>query len=88
MAFYPKLVKAHQKLDKAVDTAYGTSFETDSDRVAHLFNLYQKMTEGLFAGKLKRKKAGENIGIKIRKFEGLHRSSQAPFYRQLIERKI
>ena len=47
----PELVKAHQKLDKAVDAAYGKTFETDADRVAHLFTLYQKVTEGLFVGK-------------------------------------
>jgi len=52
----PELLKAHQKLDKAVEAAYGKSFETDADRVAHLFNLYQKMTEGLFAAGAKKKK--------------------------------
>ena len=50
----PELLKAHQKLDKAVEAAYGKTFETDAARVAHLFNLYQQMTEGLFA-KEKRK---------------------------------
>jgi hypothetical protein len=56
MAFYPKLVKAHNSLDKAVEAAYGKKFTTDADRVAHLFNLYQKLTEGLFAEKPKRKR--------------------------------
>ena len=59
------LTKAHQKLDKAVEAAYGKTFETDAERVGHLFTLYQGMTEGLFvAGKPKYKKAGKNIGIK------------------------
>jgi len=52
----PELVKAHQELDKAVEAAYGKSFASDADRVAHLFNLYQKMTEGLFAEKPRRKR--------------------------------
>ncbi len=39
----PELLKAHQKLDKAVDAAYGkTTFKTEADRVAFLFELYQQ----------------------------------------------
>jgi hypothetical protein len=51
----PELVKAHQKLNKAVEAAYGRSFEnassagTDSQRVAYLFELYQKLSGELFA---------------------------------------
>jgi hypothetical protein len=44
----PELVKAHQKLDKAVEAAYGRSFDDDSQRVAYLFELYQKLTGELF----------------------------------------
>jgi hypothetical protein len=56
----PALVKAHQKLDKAVEKAYGSDrrsaeFTNDADRVAHLFYLYQTMTEGLMAKKTRRK---------------------------------
>lgn len=41
----PELTKAHQALDKAVDAAYGkTSFKTEAERVAFLFELYQKYT--------------------------------------------
>ncbi|NLD13502.1 MAG: class I SAM-dependent DNA methyltransferase [Gammaproteobacteria bacterium] len=41
----PALLKAHQKLDKAVDAAYGkTSFKTEAERVAFLFELYQQYT--------------------------------------------
>jgi hypothetical protein len=44
----PALAKAHQKLDKAVEVAYGRSFNDDSQRVAFLFELYQKLTGELF----------------------------------------
>jgi hypothetical protein len=41
----PALVKAHQKLDTAVDAAYGKrTFNNDAERVAYLFELYQKYT--------------------------------------------
>ena len=41
----PVLLKAHQALDKAVDVAYGKkSFKTEAERVAFLFDLYQKYT--------------------------------------------
>ena len=41
----PVLVKAHQKLDAAVDAAYGKkNFKGDAERVAFLFTLYQKYT--------------------------------------------
>lgn len=39
------LVKAHQKLDSAVDAAYGRrSFKSDADRVAFLFERYRELT--------------------------------------------
>lgn len=38
----PELVKAHQALDRAVDSAYGrTSFKSEAERVAFLFERYQ-----------------------------------------------
>ena len=45
----PALLKAHQKLDTAVDTAYQPSggkktYATDAERVAILFELYQRIT--------------------------------------------
>ena len=41
----PALLKAHQKLDAAVDAAYGKkSFKTGAERVAFLFALYQQYT--------------------------------------------
>jgi hypothetical protein len=44
----PDLLKAHQKLDKAVDAAYGKrKFATEAERVAYLFELYQKLTTPL-----------------------------------------
>ena len=39
------LRKAHRDLDSAVDAAYGRKFADDSDRVTHLFTLYQKLTK-------------------------------------------
>jgi hypothetical protein len=58
-AMLPELVKAHQKLDKAVETAYGRSFDDDSQRVAYLFELYQKLSGELFVeGKKDKKRKG------------------------------
>ncbi len=38
------LVKAHQRLDKAVDSAYGRrTFSTDAERLEFLFNLYKEL---------------------------------------------
>jgi hypothetical protein len=51
----PALFKAHQKLDKAVEASYGRSFDDDSQRVAYLFELYQKLSgELLVEGKKKK----------------------------------
>lgn len=45
LALQPALLKAHQKLDAAVDAAYGKKgFKSDAERVAFLFTLYQKYT--------------------------------------------
>ncbi|MDR1115245.1 MAG: methylase [Tannerella sp.] len=52
----PTLVNAHQKLDKAVETAYGRSFDNDSQRAAYLFELYQKLSGELFVDTKKRGK--------------------------------
>jgi len=47
----PNLVRAHQALDAAVDGAYGRkNFKNDAERVAFLFELYQKYTSLLPAG--------------------------------------
>jgi hypothetical protein len=45
----PALLKAHQKLDSAVDAAYQPSggkksYASDAERVAFLFDLYQRIT--------------------------------------------
>ncbi|MDR1141717.1 MAG: hypothetical protein LBL62_08490 [Planctomycetaceae bacterium] len=42
-----ELAKAHQKLDKLVDKTYGRIFTGDSERVAFLFERYQKITGAL-----------------------------------------
>jgi hypothetical protein len=59
-----ELLKAHQKLDKAVETAYGRNFDNDSQRVAYLFELYQKLTGELFT---ETKKTGKGKKIKTKK---------------------
>ncbi len=42
----PKLVKAHQELDRAVDLCYRPqSFTTESARIEYLFNLYAEYTK-------------------------------------------
>ena len=52
----PNLVKAHQALDAAVDAAYGRKgFKNDAERVAFLFELYQKYTSLLPAAAPARK---------------------------------
>jgi hypothetical protein len=44
----PELTKAHHTLDRAVDATYGkTGFNTEADRVAFLFQLYQQITAPL-----------------------------------------
>ena len=57
----PALLKAHQKLDTAVDTAYQPSggkksYATDAERVAFLFELYQRITSLLPAPAVKKKR--------------------------------
>ncbi len=57
----PTLLKAHQKLDKAVDTAYGkTNFKTEAERVAFLFELYQIYLNELPLEKPKKAKKRQN----------------------------
>lgn len=57
----PVLFKAHQKLDAAVDAAYALcggkkSWKNDAERVAFLFELYQRYTSLLPADKPKAKR--------------------------------
>jgi hypothetical protein len=55
----PALVKAHHKLDAAVDAAYGKkSFRNDAERVAFLFELYRKYTSLLPADRAPGAKRG------------------------------
>jgi hypothetical protein len=56
----PALLKAHQKLDTAVDAAYQPSggkksYVSDAERVAFLFDLYQRITSLLPAVAVKKK---------------------------------
>ncbi|HUW68614.1 MAG TPA: DNA methyltransferase [bacterium] len=50
----PELTRAHDKLDKLVEKAYGKSFDSDAGRVAFLFERYQKLTADLFTGESKK----------------------------------
>jgi hypothetical protein len=54
------LLKAHQKLDNAVEAAYGRSFDDDSQRIAYLFELYQKLSGELFV-ETKRREKGRKV---------------------------
>ncbi len=45
----PKLLKAHQELDKVVDLAYRPQpFVSEANRMEFLFELYEKYTADLF----------------------------------------
>jgi hypothetical protein len=50
------LAKAHQRLDNAVEKAYGREFDNDAERVTYLFELYQKLNAELFVDTKKRGK--------------------------------
>lgn len=51
------LRRAHRALDQAVDRLYRkTPFDSDRERVEHLFTLYEKMTSGLLAAPAKPKR--------------------------------
>jgi hypothetical protein len=53
----PALVKAHNALDKAVDTCYRSQpFPNETKRIEFLFELYDKYTAGLFVKEKKSKK--------------------------------
>lgn len=52
----PELTKAHNKLNKVVDAAYGKKgFATEAARVAYLFQLYQTQTSLLPAARAQRR---------------------------------
>ena len=60
----PALVKAHQKLDAAVDKAYELgggrkNYKNDAERVAYLFELYQRYTSLLPTEKAKLKRRAQ-----------------------------
>jgi hypothetical protein len=53
----PALLKAHHRLDAAVDAAYGRKgFKTDAERVAFLFEQYRRITSLLPAEAAKPKR--------------------------------
>ena len=48
LAMPPKLKKAHQELDKAVDKCYTKrTFKNDKERIEFLFGLYEEYVEAL-----------------------------------------
>ena len=52
----PKLVKAHQELDKAVDLCYRPQvFTTENARIEFLFDLYNEYTSPMFNEKKKKR---------------------------------
>jgi hypothetical protein len=52
----PKLVKAHQELDKAVDLCYRPqAFTTEASRIEFLFDLYNEYTSPMFSEKKDKK---------------------------------
>jgi len=56
LAMPPPLVKAHAKLDRAVDLCYRPQpFENDRQRVEHLFALYEKLTVPLLPARNRRR---------------------------------
>src|SRR5260370_26434525 len=62
LAMPPALLKAHAKLDRAVDLCYRSQpFQNDRQRVEHLFALYEKLAAPLIApAKKRRRKADPN----------------------------
>ena len=63
----PALLKAHQKLDAAVDKAYQLaggprSYAGDAERVAFLFTLYQRLTSLLPAASAKKQRGARTRG--------------------------
>jgi hypothetical protein len=53
----PDLVKAHNELDKAVDSAYSKQvYTSDAKRMEFLFELYEKYTAGMFGEEKKKGK--------------------------------
>ena len=64
----PALLKAHQKLDTAVDAAYQPSggkktYASDAERVAFLFELYQSITSLLPAPAVKKTRKSKTNGL-------------------------
>ncbi|ABB43759.1 conserved hypothetical protein [Sulfurimonas denitrificans DSM 1251] len=58
----PKLLKAHETLDRAVDKLYSkTLFKTDTERVAHLFELNKQLTSLIVENEKKAKKVKKII---------------------------
>jgi hypothetical protein len=58
----PKLVKAHQDLDNAVDLAYRPqAFPSETKRMEFLFELYEKYTADLFSSEKQSKQKKKKL---------------------------
>ena len=59
----PKLLRAHQELDKAVDKCYGKKgFATEAERLEFLFGMYKELTEKqMMMEHLSEKKKGKKV---------------------------
>ncbi len=58
----PDLTRAHDRLDRLVEKAYGRTFESDAERAAFLFERYRALTADLFTeagGGKKARRKGE-----------------------------
>jgi hypothetical protein len=67
----PELRMAHRALDNAVDRLYrGGAFDSDRERVEHLFGLYEKLTMPLVAA------AGRSSGRRTSKLNPKSKSSR------------
>ena len=80
----PKLVKAHQALDKAVDLCYRPqAFTSDTARIEYLFDLYSEYTAGMFPEE-KKKISSQSLKIQKTKINQVQKSNM---YHQKIRIK-
>jgi len=75
----PALLKAHQKLDASVDAAYQPSggkksYASSAERVAFLFELYQRITSILPATATKKSREGNRRVVTKTKKKGKYES--------------
>ncbi len=79
----PALLKAHQKLDAAVDKAYESSggkksYASDAERVAFLFDLYQRLTSLLPTPARPRRSGSAAVGVRRSEVKAEGRATPDP----------